>query len=136
MVMEYARNVMGIKDAEHAEIDPDASNLIISPLTCNLKGSPLEIEITDETLMISQIYGTKLISENYYCSYGINPKFQNEINDKGFKIAGTDNSGEARILELKSHDFFVATLFVPQVNSSFETPNKLITAFLKVQQHN
>jgi CTP synthase (UTP-ammonia lyase) len=130
MVLEYARNVMGIKDAAHAEYDSDAPHLVISPLSCNLKGSPLEITITDETSKVFRIYGTKSIIENYYCNYGVNQLFQYEMNDTGFQIVGTD-SREARILELKNHVFYIATLFVPQINSTFEAPHKLITAFLK-----
>lgn len=49
----------------------------------------------------------------------------------GFKIVGTDIYKEARILELKNHPFFIATLFVPQDNSTQNQPHKLVTAFLK-----
>jgi len=134
MVIEYARNVLHIKNAEHAEYNPDTITPVISPLTCNIKGSPLEINLIDDDLLVSKIYKSKTIVENYYCSYGINSDFQKIINDSGFCIVGTDETREARILELKDHPFYIATLFVPQVNSSKESPNQLITAFLKADQ--
>ena len=81
--------------------------------------------------MAFQFYGSNSIVENYYCSYGVNPKFQREIDEAGFKIVGSDATKEARIMELRHHPFFMAALFVPQVNSRAELPNKLITAFLK-----
>ena len=49
----------------------------------------------------------------------------------GFAIVGTDATNETRIPELKGHPFFIATLFVPQVNSSAEALNRLGTAFLE-----
>ena len=53
-----------------------------------------------------------------------------ELKDNGFKIVGTDDLKEARILELINHPFFIATLFVPQDNSFLGNPHKLINAFL------
>ena len=130
MVIEFARNVLNIKDAEHAEYDPYASKLVVNPLTCSLAGQTLEIEISDELSKIYQIFGAAKINEKYYCNFGLNPEYQNQLNDKGFKIVGRDYLKEARILELKNHPFFIATLFVPQDNSTFDKPHKLVNFFL------
>jgi CTP synthase (UTP-ammonia lyase) len=47
------------------------------------------------------------------------------------RVAGLDREGEVRVVELMNHRFFVATLFLPQLSSSPETPHPLITTFLK-----
>ena len=130
MVIEFARNVLNIKDAEHAEYDPYASKLVVNPLSCSLAGQILEIALIDKSSKVFQIFQTEKIDEKYYCNFGLNPEYQNELNDKGFKIVGTDALKEARILELINHPFFIATLFVPQDNSTFDKPHKLVTAFL------
>ena len=130
MVIEFARNVLNIKDAEHAECDPYASKLVVNPLSCSLAGQTLEIELVDKSSKIFQIFGIEKINEKYYCNFGLNPRYQNELSEKGFKIVGTDDLKEARILELINHPFFIATLFVPQDNSTSEKPHKLVTAFL------
>ena len=130
MVIEFARNVTGIKDAEHAEYDPYASKLVINPLSCSLAGQILEIEITDKTSKAYSIFGTEKIYEKYYCNFGLNPAYQTQLDNFGFRIVGTVNLKEARILELINHPFFIATLFVPQDNSTFDKPHKLVTAFL------
>ena len=130
MAIEFARNILNIKDAEHAEYDPYASKLVINPLSCAMAGKTLEIELNDKTSKIFEIFGTEKISEKYYCNFGLNPKYQNELNDKGFKIVGIDDLKEARILELINHPFFIATLFVPQDNSAQGKPHKLINTFL------
>lgn len=130
IVIEYARNVLDIKDAQHAEYDPYASTLVVNPLTCDLKGAPLNIEIVDKSSKIFEIYGEDTILEKYYCNFGLNPDYQDLLHNNGLRIVGTDTHQEARIMELKDHPFFIATLFVPQDNSSLEKPHKLITHFL------
>jgi CTP synthase (UTP-ammonia lyase) len=136
MIIEFARNVLGIQDADHAESNPYASRLVINPLTCSLKGQPLEIEILDKDSLVYSIFNTNTISENYYCNFGLNPAYQEQIHKAGFNMVASDVHKEARIMELKDHPFFVATLFVPQVNSSYEKPHPLTIALLKaMEQH-
>lgn len=131
MVIEYARNVLGITDAQHAEYDPYASKLVINPLSCSLSGQTLEITLTDPASKTFHIFGGAQITENYYCNFGLNPDYQQQLHDNGFRIVGTDKLQEARILELATHPFFIATLFVPQANSTKETPHPVITSFLQ-----
>ena len=130
MVIEFARNVLNIKDAEHAEYDPYASKLVINPLNCSLAGQALKINITDKQSKVYKVFKSGTIEENYYCNFGLNPQYQAEIDKNGLKIVGSDNSNEARILELNDHPFFIATLFVPQINSSFYCPHPLIKEFI------
>lgn len=132
MVIEFARNVLNIKDAQHAEYDPYASKLVVNPLACDLKGMPLEIDLIEEESKVFSIYGKEKITEKYYCNFGLNPEYQVFFDKNGFKIVGSDKHQEARILELEDHPFFIATLFVPQDNSSFEHPHKLVTEFLRI----
>jgi CTP synthase (UTP-ammonia lyase) len=131
MAIEFARNVLNIKDAQHAEYDPYASKLIVTPLTCNIKGQTLEVTILDKSSKVFSIFERERIYEKYYCNFGLNPKYQQELDENGFRVVGIDAHQEARILELKNHPFFIATLFVPQDNSTQDQPHKLVTAFLK-----
>jgi CTP synthase (UTP-ammonia lyase) len=131
MVIEFARNVLRIADAEHAEHDPYASRLVINPLSCNLKGDPLEITITEEDTLVFRVCGTHRLTGRYYCNFGLNTDYQQQIDDTGFRVVGIDATKEARILELEGHPFYVATLFIPQMNSTADRPHPLITAFLR-----
>lgn len=136
MIIEFARNVLGIAEAEHAETSPYASKLVINPLSCNLKGDPLQIEIVDDYSLASAIYKSDTITENYYCNFGLNPVYQEQLDEAGFAITGSDVHKEARIMELKGHPFFVATLFVPQVNSTPDKPHPIIAALVNAtEQH-
>jgi CTP synthase (UTP-ammonia lyase) len=52
-------------------------------------------------------------------------------------MVASDEHNEARMLELKGHPFYLATLFIPQASSSFEKPHPLIVALLTaMEQHN
>lgn len=128
MVIEFARNVAGIHDAQHAEYDPYASRVIVSRLPCSLAGRELEISLAPGS-RTAAAYRTHAIIERYYCNFGVNPDFVEQISNAGFKVVGRDADGACRVMELSHHRFFVGTLFVPQARSRPDHPHPLITAF-------
>jgi CTP synthase (UTP-ammonia lyase) len=130
VVLEYARNVLGFEDAQHAEYDPYASTLFIAPLSCSLVGQTMTVTVNANT-EASKAYGQASVTERYYCNFGLNPAYLDKIVDGGLTVSGTDQDGEPRILELPSHPFFVATLFVPQTSSTPERPHPLLSALLQ-----
>jgi CTP synthase (UTP-ammonia lyase) len=130
MMIEYARNVLGFKDAQHAEYDPYASKLFISRLACSLVGREMELNLVPGS-MVASIYGKKTIRERYYCNFGVNPEYVSYIKKGPLQIVGSDSEGELRIIELPGHPFFVGTLFVPQTLSTKENPHPIVTSFLK-----
>jgi CTP synthase (UTP-ammonia lyase) len=129
IVLEYARNVVGFEDAQHAEYDPYASTLFITPLSCSLAGQAMTVQLGEGTLA-AQAYGRPAATERYYCDFGLNPAYLSELTKAGLTVSGTDQDGEPRILELPSHPFFVATLFVPQTSSAPAAPHPLLVALL------
>lgn len=130
MVIEYARNVLGIEEAQHAEYDPYASELFISPLTCSLAGKTMSIELVARSLA-ADLYGKPQVREHYYCNFGLNPAHRARLEGAGLEVVGTDQDGEARLIELPNHRFYLATLFVPQLRSRPERPHPLVVAFLR-----
>ena len=128
MVLEYARNVMGIKDAAHAETDPYASCLFVTPLSCSLVGKTMQVTIKPES-KAAAIYQAHSAMEAFYCNFGLNPEYQEQLERAGLEITGKDENGETRIVELVSHPFFIGTLFVPQARSEPGKPHPLILEF-------
>src|SRR6267143_900331 len=122
VVVEYARNVMGFEDAQHAEYDPYASRLFITPLTCSLVGKTMKVRIIDGS-GASAVYGRKEVEEQYYCNFGLNPHHRAALEDAGLGVSGIDQDDEVRILELPDKRFFMATLFVPQLTSTKNSPH-------------
>jgi len=134
VVIEYARNVMGFSDAQHAEYDPYASCLFISALVCSLASKALLIDILPDTLAF-RAYGCAQAQERYYCNFGINPEYRQDLENAGLVTAGVEageeqSRGESRILELPNHPFFLATLFVPQARSTPTSTHPLVDTFM------
>lgn len=130
VVIEYARNVLGFTDAAHAEYDPYASNLFVTPLSCSLVGQTMDVRIEPGS-RAEAIYGARTVSEQYYCNFGLNPDHQQRLHEAGLMIVGKDADGEARILTIPHHRFFLATLFVPQLTSTLSRPHPVIVSFFK-----
>ena len=122
--------MLGIDGAEHEETAPRASRLVISKLACSLAGTSQAVRIVPGTLA-HQAYGKGEVTEQFRCSYGVNPVYRDTIEDGALKVAGLGPDGEVRIVELSGHRFFIATLFLPQLSSSAESPHTLIVAYLK-----
>jgi CTP synthase (UTP-ammonia lyase) len=135
VVIEYARNVLGLVDAQHAEYDPSASRLLITALPCSLAGKTLLIDIGPSSLA-RRIYGRQQVEECYRCTFGLSASYRSQLESAGLLTTGVEageeqSLGESRIMELPTHPFFVATLFVPQMRSTAESPHPLIEAFLR-----
>ena len=130
VVLEFARDVLELSEVRQIDFDPYTPNLFISALCCSLVGETRNIFLTKGTKVI-QIYNSEESEERFNCSFGLNDLFKNQLITHGFMVAGTDETGDTRILELPKNNFFVATLFQPQLSSTPENPHKLILAFLK-----
>ncbi len=130
LVIEYARNVLGFKDAQHAEYDPYSSDLFISQLACSLAGREMPLTFEPNS-RVAQIYDAVCATEQYYCNFGVNPKVVPILKSGDLKITGSDDEGEIRVVELPNHPFFIGTLFVPQTRSTSENPHPLVTEFLR-----
>jgi CTP synthase (UTP-ammonia lyase) len=129
VVLEYARNVLGFADARYAEYDPCASRLFITSLSCSLVGKTLEVHLEPGS-HAAAAQGATDVPERYYCNFGLNPDHEQELVDGGLAITGRDSDGEPRVVELPDHDFFIATLYVPQTSSTSDAPHPLIGSFL------
>jgi len=119
-----------VTDVAHEETAPDAAKLVISKLECSLVGSTQTVKIRPGTLTY-QAYGTETAAEQFRCNYGLNPKYHRQIEAGPLKVAGVGPDGEARIVELSGHFFFLATLFLPQLSSSQGMPHPLISSYVK-----
>jgi CTP synthase (UTP-ammonia lyase) len=115
MILEYVRNVLGLK-LGHAEFDATTDEHIITPLACSLRGPEGDISILPDT-MAGRLYETAQTSEKFYCSFGLNPKYRQALSDSPLRVVGHDNEGQVRITELPSHPFYIGTLFVPQARA-------------------
>jgi CTP synthase (UTP-ammonia lyase) len=109
-LIEYARNVCGLRTADHAETNPDGACLVIAPLECSLVEKSGEILLEPGT-KIHDAYGIDRITEGYHCSYGVNRDFEPKLFGGALRVTARDPAGQVRAVELAGHPFFIATLF-------------------------
>jgi CTP synthase (UTP-ammonia lyase) len=129
-VVEYAHNVLGWADAEHAETAPAAARPVIVPLACAL------VEVTDKVRLhpgsrIAAAYGAAEATEGYHCRYGLNEAFCGTLVSGALRVTAEDEAGDIRALELQGHPFFVATLFQPERAALAGRLPPLVAAFAR-----
>lgn len=130
VVLEHARNVLGMTDAAHAEVDPEAASAVVTRLECSLVGRTGTVTLRPGSRAARWCGDTRRIEE-YRCSYGVAPGFAAQLDRGGLSVSGRDDDGTVRVVERASHPGFVATLFVPQMGSRAGAPHPLVTGFLR-----
>jgi CTP synthase (UTP-ammonia lyase) len=130
LVLEFGRHVMGLVDAEHEETAPSADRLLVTALTCSVAGETMDVTL-DGASRVAGWYGTTRVAERYYCRYGLNPEYEAEVEEAGLRVVGWDEGGDARVVDIPSHPFFIGTLFVPLPSPDPDTPHALVTAFIE-----
>ena len=101
---------------------------MITPLACSLVGQQHPVTIVAGTLAAA-LYGVVSVVEDYYCNYGVNAEYLPRLREAGLSVSGLGEDGEARIVELASHPFFLATLFLPQTRSTAAKPHPLLAGY-------
>ncbi len=141
-LIEFARNVVGIADADSAENNSGSKNIIIYPVACavpdrkgdapKLSGKVPEIRLRPGSYLQS-FYGkkTETVTEEYFCNFEVNPEYEWTTMEAGFPVVARGPQGEIRAVESPTHRFFVATLFQPQLSSTEKKPHPVVNAFVQ-----
>lgn len=140
VVIEFARNVLGLKDAHSREMNPATSSPVIDLLeaqknishmggTMRLGAYPCKIE---EGTLAYKIYGKTEISERHRHRYEFNNEYTKEFMAGGMVLSGVNpDAGLVEIVELPNHPFFVGVQFHPEYKSTVENPHPLFVSFIK-----
>lgn len=145
MVVEYARNVLGLEGAHTAEINPEAPYLIVDVMpeqialiaegryggTMRLGVYPAQLK---EGTIAREAYGAEVVEERHRHRYEINPEYVQQISDAGLVFSGTSPDGllmELAELPKEKHPFFLGTQAHPELQARPLDPHPLFTAFLR-----
>lgn len=135
-VIEFARNVLGIKNANSTEFDANCTPVInIMPDHMGDMGGTLRLGaypcVIAPNTRAAQIYGTDKISERHRHRYEMDISFEKQFADAGMIISGRSPDGRLpEIVELPKHPFFVAGQFHPEFQSSPFTGHPMFNAFI------
>ncbi|MDA3863098.1 MAG: CTP synthase [Deltaproteobacteria bacterium] len=138
--VEFARNVLGYKDANSTEFDSSSEYPIVHLMenqeNIKVKGASMRLgaypcELTEGSLA-ARLYQKKSISERHRHRYEFNNKFREILQEKGMKISGTSPDDKlVEIIELPEHPFYIACQFHPEFKSRPFRPHPIFTAFIK-----
>ncbi|HPS21679.1 MAG TPA: CTP synthase [Candidatus Paceibacterota bacterium] len=145
IVIEYARNILGLKDANTREIDPKSKHLVIDImesqkeiLNKNLYGGSMRLgeykAILQNGTIAQKAYGQKEVLERHRHRYEVNPAYIKDLEAKGLVFSGRSPEGELmEIAELpkSKHPFFLGTQFHPEFLARPLAPHPLFSAFIK-----
>ena len=148
-IIEFARNVLGLEDANSIEFDADTKNPLIylidsfidqsgdtqlrtheSPMGGTMRLGEYPFEPLKGTHLQKAYGNNDVYHERHRHRYEANPKYKEALENAGMIISGQSN-GLIEAVELKDHPWFVGVQFHPEFTSHLETPNPIILEFVK-----
>ena len=145
MVIEYARNICGLEQANSTEFDPVTPDRVIFKLrelkgvdelggTMRLGAYPC---LLTEGSLASEVYGTSPISERHRHRYEFNREYEKVLNDGGLRLTGQTPDGVyVEICELPGHPWYLGCQFHPEFKSRPLEPHPLFAAFIGASHRN
>lgn len=145
MVIEYARNVLRLKDANTKEVNPSSKNKVIDVMASqkdilenNLYGGTMRLgaykAVLGKGTIAADVYRSKEVLERHRHRYEVNSVFVGELEAKGLVFSGKSPDGtlmEIAELPRSVHPFFLGTQFHPEFLARPLSPHPLFTAFIK-----
>ncbi|MCS7232193.1 MAG: CTP synthase [Elusimicrobiota bacterium] len=140
-VIEFARNVCGLKDANSTEFNPKTEHPVVdlmeSQKMVEYKGGTMRLgaylcKIKKDTLAY-KVYQTTKIYERHRHRYEVNNKYVSILQKNGLIVSGHHPVGNlVEIVEIKDHPYFIAVQFHPEFKSRFTSPHPLFYNLVKV----
>ena len=138
-VIEYSRNVLGLKDANSTEMNPDTTNPVIDLMEAQKsvtdKGGTMRLGAWKCSLkadsLAHQIYGTNSIEERHRHRYEYNSKYAEALENAGLISSGINpDTGLVEIVEIKNHPFFIGVQYHPEYKSTVANPQPIFVSFV------
>ena len=139
-VIEFARNVLELKDAHSTEMDPETKYPVIDLMdeqknitakggTMRLGAYPCDLK---EGTLARKIYGKPTINERHRHRWEFNNKYLEQFENAGMMSSGKNpGTGLVEIIELSRHPFFIGVQYHPELKSTVENPQPIFVHFIK-----
>jgi len=137
-VVEFARNVLGLRGAHTTEVDAETPHPVVTVLEGHhpVKGMGGTMRLGAQTIHIKEgsilhkIYGSVLVTERHRHRYEVNPNYIKKLEEGGLTVSGVSDNGLVEFVELKGHRFFVGSQPHPEYKSRPLHPSPIYMAFL------
>jgi len=139
-VIEFARNVLNLKDANSTEMSENTPDPVISLMKNQKniinKGGTMRLGSwecrIEKNTKIQDIYNSDIIHERHRHRWELNDDYTDAFQKKGLKLSGINpETGLVEIIELPSNDWFIGVQFHPEYKSTVESPHPLFVSFVK-----
>lgn len=153
-IIEFARNVLDIKNANSTEFDTSTKNAVVylidefndtsghkqartmqSPLGGTMRLGSYKCNIKKDSLLASVYNNETQIKERHRHRYEANPAYRERLENAGFIVSG-ESDGLIEVIELKNHPWFLGVQFHPEFTSRLTNPNEVILAFVEASIKN
>lgn len=144
-VVEFCKNVLGIKDANSTEVDKLTTEPVIGLMeeqkNITIKGGTMRLgayacKLTKNSIA-NKAYGKSDISERHRHRYEFNNSYLERIEEAGLLATGKNpETGLVEVVELKNHPYFVGVQFHPELKSTVENPHPLFVSFINAALQN
>jgi CTP synthase len=138
-VIEFARNILNLADANSSEMSPETKNPVINLMeeqkTITEKGGTMRLgawqcDIKPNTLA-HNIYNQTTISERHRHRYEFNSDYRTQLENAGLKATGTNpETGLVEIIEIENHPYFIGVQYHPEYKSTVANPHPLFVSFV------
>lgn len=144
MVIDYARHVLGLDDANSSEFDPKCAHPVIDLMEAQRditdKGGTMRLgsypAVLDPDSAVARLYGSTDVSERHRHRWEVNPAYHDALSDGALKLSGRSPSGElVEFIELSTHPFWVATQGHPEFKSRPTRPAPLFVGLMEAARH-
>ncbi len=153
-VIEFARHVAGLDNAQSTEFDPDSKNPVVALVTewTETDGNLVERDEADDlggtmrlgaqaaTLrpgsLCARVYGRDEIQERHRHRYEVNNTYRTQLEEQGLRVAGLSNDDLVEMIELPEHPWFVACQFHPEFKSTPRDGHPLFSAYISAALRN
>lgn len=144
-VIEYSRNVLGLKDANSTEMNPDTKHPVIHIMDeqKNIvdKGGTMRLGAWDcllkENTLVRSIYNQEIISERHRHRFELNNHYLKDLEKAGLVASGVNPKTKlVEVVELPEHPFFIGVQYHPEYKSTVANPHPLFVAFVKATVEN
>jgi CTP synthase len=138
--IEFARTVLGLREANSSEFDEATPDAVIDLLgdqsAVRDRGGTMRRGVYPARLLQGSLahrcYGTADIEERHRHRYEFNPAYRERFEDSGLKVSGASPDGDlVEIVELADHPWFIGVQFHPEFRSRFVSPHPLFTGFVQ-----
>ena len=138
--IEFARNVLGLKNANSTEMNPDTEHPVIDLMDeqkkVTSKGGTMRLGaypcVIEKDTLAHRVYENEKISERHRHRWEFNNRYLADFEKAGMTASGKNpDTGLVEIIELKDHPFFIGVQYHPELKSTVESPQPIFVHFIK-----